>query len=402
MRAEENLLFLAKDSSVLELLSLDSLGVRMFASSEEKLAGTPEIRIDWKDVGEFLKILDEFSPKEVYDIYKGRKISSLYFHKKEKNERIQARKSLQGLKVALDPGHFAGSMKEARQEQRLMELDGSDYGVKRKLRFYEADLTYSTALILKRKLEEAGAEVFISRPKGKSALGSTFKKWYKKEFRNVLNRDLASGEMDQETFDWWINKATKRQIFNIYFKGKDFEARADHINSWRPDLTFIIHYNADPSGNLKTYERNYCMAFVGGGFTKKELNSSESRLEFLRLLLSEDLEQSITLSSFWVEAHKDLLNIPAVLEPNNVEYLNKYSVYTGRPGVYSRNLALSRRIHGTICYGESLLQENIHEAQALARKDYRDGKIKTSKRIEEVSEAYFQAVIKFYNLDLNK
>jgi len=395
-RVQQNLSFLVKDSSVLNMLTVDSLGVSMFASPEDKSTRAPEITVVWEDAGEFLKIMNNFPTREVYEIYTKREVSSsLPIHRAL--ETTGQQQGLEGVRIALDPGHFAGNIRQARQEERIMDMNGSEYGVKKRIRFYEADLAYSTALILKKQLEDVGAEVLISRLQGRPALGLKFRKWYRKEFRTFLVNDLACGEMDLETYNWWKNEATKKQVFRSYFKRKDFEARAKKINAWKPDITFIIHYNAEPSEKLQAHERNYCMAFVGGGFSTGELNSPEDRIEFLRLLLSDELEHSIELSSFWVEAHQDILKVPAVSEPNDLFYLRKYSVYTGEPGVYSRNLALTRTIHGTICYGESLLQENIFEAPQLAKKDYRDGKIKTSKRVMEVAQAYYRATLKYFD-----
>src|SRR3989338_11602782 len=61
---------------------------------------------------------------------------------------------LQGLRVALDPGHIGGDF--ARPEERYIHMkDNPD------IQFDEGTLTYLTAIYLKNLLEEKGAEVLM-------------------------------------------------------------------------------------------------------------------------------------------------------------------------------------------------------------------------------------------------
>lgn len=395
-RAKKNLPFLIKHPGLHEQVWLDSSGVTLYSSAEDRLAFNAESRIEWEEAQTFLKLMERYPLKEAVEVYLKKGIGS--FPDSIGNSKSAVRplpKSLEGLRVALDPGHLAGNRREARMENRIMEISGKEYGVRGRMRFYEADLAYQTAMLLKNRLEEAGAEVLISRGEGESALGIRFKHWYKKCFEGQLEWDYERGNIDEEFYDFLKNKADRKDVFYSYFRRKDFEARARKINAWKPDLTFIIHYNAHASGKLDAHEDNFSMAFVGGGFTRNELSEAEHRIEFLRLLLSEDLSESVDLSSHFIDTHRKGLKVPPVPVVNELPYLNRSSVYTGVEGVYSRNLFMSRAIHGPICFGESLMQENIYEAQALSKRDYKEKGIKTSKRVKEVADAYFEAVEKF-------
>jgi len=63
------------------------------------------------------------------------------------------------------------------------------------------------------------------------------------------------------------------------------------------------------------------------------------------------------------------------------------------PGVYCRNLQLTRYIHSPLVYGETLYQDNINECIMLNQE--RD-KTK-NKRIQQVADAYFQGILDYVN-----
>jgi hypothetical protein len=69
-----------------------------------------------------------------------------------------------------------------------------------------------------------------------------------------------------------------------------------------------------------------------------------------------------------------------------------------QPGIYCRNLALTRLIHGPLCYGETLLQDNPDEAKRLAQKDFDFNGIKLPSRIIEVAHAYINGICEYFGL----
>jgi hypothetical protein len=52
-------------------------------------------------------------------------------------------------------------------------------------------------------------------------------------------------------------------------------------------------------------------------------------------------------------------------------------------------------VKGTLCYGESLYQDNVIECKALSKKEIKIGDMETSKRVEEVAEAYYEGIMNF-------
>lgn len=299
--------------------------------------------------------------------------------KKRDASSIQVRKDLIGVKIALDPGHFGGPY--AKLEQRYIDippsLERSDH-----IQFDEGTLNLLTALYLKILLEKEGAIVMITRDQ------------------------VGKGVYKEDFFDWlkghpslWAKEGSLMTLFRKHYYPLDLRARADKINAFGPDLSLIIHYNAHHieevySSNNCVASHNYNMLFIPGAFCRNELAEQQSRYEFLRLLVSEDLEKSLKLSHFILKELSHALKVPKVSSSDGARYLNNVCLKV-EDGIYARNLALTRLIHGTVCYGETLVQNNIDECQNLYRTDFVIGGQKCSSRVKQVAEAYFDGIKRY-------
>jgi len=291
----------------------------------------------------------------------------------------EKKKNLVGVKIALDPGHFGGVF--ARLEERYIDippsLERSD-----QIRFDEGTLSFLTASYLKVLLEKEGANVMITRDQiGKGVYPENFFEWLSK------NPKLWSGEI------------SLRKLFRKQYNPLDLRARAEKINAFAPDLTIVIHYNShdveeSSSSNNSVAANNYNLVFVPGAFCRGELAEYENRFEFLRLLASDDLHQSLCLSRAILRQFSKHLEVPVVAKEDGLRYLDRVCLQL-EEGVFARNLALTRLIHGPVCYGETLIQNNIDECRNLSRTDFViDGK-KCSSRVKQVAEAYFDGIIEF-------
>jgi len=97
-----------------------------------------------------------------------------------------------------------------------------------------------------------------------------------------------------------------------------------------------------------------------------------------------------------IQALVEKTNVPAALDSNAV-YLKDNCMKTDVVGVYCRNLTLTRKVKGVVCYGESLYQDNVNECKALSKKEVKIGEVETSKRVEEVANAYFEGILNYIN-----
>ncbi len=286
---------------------------------------------------------------------------------------VSPRSSLNGIKIALDPGHFGGAYAELEERFIRIPKEGAP------IQFNEGDLTYLTAITLKALLEKEGATVFITRPGiGQGAIKESFEEWEQKhpELRKEENPS---------------------KLFRAYYNNEDLNLRASLINAFQPDLTVIIHYNAQDAGEADTLTTpsNYNLAFIPGAFCAKELEKRENRYEFLRMIVTNDVEESLILSQSIVQQFVQKLRVPVISNDAKTSFLHFFCLFQ-QPGVYSRNLALTRLIHGPLCYGETLLQNNEEEIYRLSANDREVSGYPCPKRVEEVAQAYYEGILGYF------
>ncbi|WP_068470886.1 N-acetylmuramoyl-L-alanine amidase [Candidatus Protochlamydia phocaeensis] len=284
--------------------------------------------------------------------------------------------TLAGLKIAIDPGHFGG--RYAKLEQRWIEMDRPDSNqASDSISFNEGTLTLLTAKLLKNLLEDAGAQVLLTKETN------------------------GTGVYPEDFFDWLGRLNSSKSPFELFkdYNRLDLLARADKINAYKPDVTLIIHYNAHGGRDPITQQNipqpyNYNMVFVGGSFCRNELSDFKSRYAFLHLLLTQTMDRSIALSEAILKEFVKQLNVPAVEEADPVPYLKNACINISK-GVYARNLALTRLVHSPLCYGESLCQDNKQECLRLNDKSLVLEGIQGPERVKQVAMAYFKGLQAF-------
>jgi N-acetylmuramoyl-L-alanine amidase len=307
-------------------------------------------------------------------------------------------KPLKGLKIALDPGHVSGDMQTAALELKFLKLKkDSIAGINDSINLIEGNLTLATALFLKKQLEEAGAEVMMTRSlPNQSAFGITYPEWLRKAKKQYFETAYNNGEISLAEKNRFIKYGSPKDIFQNYFRFADLYERARLINEYKPDFTVVIHYNVDEKNApwTKPTAKNYNMVFVPGDLKPFFLKRVENRVELLRLLVSEDLSKSIQLGQNLVKSFEKTLSVPTA-QPQHASYLKNDCSTTRYPGVYVRNLALTRLIHGPIAYGETLYQDNFKECHLLSDLTLEISGIKTSERVKQVAQGYYQGILDY-------
>ena len=306
--------------------------------------------------------------------------------------------SLQGKRIAIDPGHFAGNMTDARIEQKFIDFSPSSSNLlKDTIRFNEGTLTYQTASILKHKLEEQGAIVMVTRPQQNyTSFQITYDAWFVKRKKIVLDSLVKANNMDAKRCSA-LMKLPKQKLFWEFFRDFELAERARLINEFKPDATVIIHYNVDEKNTdwVNPTTKNYTMTFIGGGMTADNFSKPINKVHFLRLLLSDQLNQSEKLASLTVNQFNKELHIP-IAQKQDADYLRDNCLKTPSAGVFCRNLALCRMINSPLVYGEALYQDNIKECNQLCKNDYAIDNQKVPKRIYETAMCYCQALSTYF------
>ncbi|MGP8216148.1 MAG: hypothetical protein ACLQQ4_11325 [Bacteroidia bacterium] len=386
--------YFSKDRGVKNFVAINEKGIDIYGSGTAKEAGDkPEIKLNWKEVDSLKNIISGVPEKELEKILMEKKDSLFFFIQKDSLKHTTAT-SFKGLKVAIDPGHIGGTFDMGGVESRCMQLSiDSTHQIK----LEEGNLTFFTALLLKKKLEAQGAIVMLSRPDtGISSLGISFFEW-KRRIKNKAYADslLKEGLITQREIGY-IHKSSPqgeglegaKVLFSDVFGSMDMAVRARKINAFHPDVTVVIHYNVNEKnlGWTKTTDKDFVMAFVGGCITTKDLKTLAGRLNFLRLLISNDIVNSLKLCSFAVNHLSTDLKVP-IAKKSDATYLSEHCLSTPVEGVYSRDLALTRLIRGTLVYGEPLYQDNVNECILLS-----SASGNSPGRIGIVADAYYKAI----------
>lgn len=402
------------DSSLYDYFKIDIYGISMFASPEDKLLNKPEYKVTWQELPIYKNMMRNEPRASSLNTMLGKGAKSFSpAVQKQHSEPGPVRhdgfhppeQPLAGMKIAIDPGHVANDIAMGHLEQKFISmkvpkspntpLDSVPVA------FAEGQLTWQTAVLLAARLRNLGAEVILTRnDPGMTAFGKTFEQWKKEDYKRTLDSMMKANPANQNLKDLKSGKMKEdRSIFRFVLKDADLRKRSEIINAFDPDLTVVIHYNVDETNAPwnKPTKKNFCMLFVPGAFQKGELADSENRYDFLRLLLLDDIEKSLDASSSVAKNFTEKLGVP-LASPADAGYLISSCCKTRKQGVFGRNLSMTRLVHGTIIYGETLYQDNATEALALSNMTITDrvsGQL-TSKRVMQVADAYLAGITEWW------
>lgn len=369
--------------------------------------GKPEFTIYENELPFFEKLFTSQKTEQCVAIYNWKKNTHLSKKQLDSLSQIKSdvvipilglRDGLKNRKIAIDPGHFGGNMEVGRVEQKYLYFVPNEANkLKDTIQFNEGYLTYLTAEVLKQKLEEQGAKVFITRPKQNlTAFQITYDDWISKKKKHTLDSLLKIGTITQQRHSA-LMKMTKQKLFWEFFRDYELMERARIINEFKPDITVIIHYNVDEKNTdwKNPSDKNFTMTFIGGGMTADNFSKTVNKIHFLRLLITNQLNESEKLSSLTVNQFNTEMKI-AIAKKNDADYLRDNCLKTVSNGVFCRNLALCRTINSTLVYGECLYQDNLKECVALNKSDFEIYNLKMPKRIYEAANCYYNAINEYF------
>ena len=285
-----------------------------------------------------------------------------------------ADKPLQGLKVAIDPGHIGGSW--AKMEERWFQIPGFQP-------VQEGDMTLTVAQLLKPQLEALGATVTLVRDKLEPVT----------ELRPQMLRSQVSAGTSPG------NIAKQAEL--LFYRKAEIRARAKRVNETiRPDLTLCLHFNADAWGNPASptlVPANHFHMILNGGYTGEEVARPDERHDLLLKLLQgiHDEEAAIATSaaSAFVErtAMPPYLYTPGLSSARNVD---------ANPYLWARNLLANRIYRCPVAYYEPYVMNSAEDHARIQAGDYeglRDvaGKLRPS-IVREYAECVALGLERYY------
>lgn len=331
--------------------------------------------------------------------YTKRQKDSVWIYVDDRKKLPKQRKGLplQGYRVAIDPGHFATNLEDAQVEQKyLYFVKDSLKTPKDSVKLFESQLTFNTALILKKMLEEQGAQVFLTREREDfTSFNCTYNYWMKNHKQRVLDSLKNSDAITSEKYNKLVKEGNYK-FFWDFFRDFDLFNRAKKVNQFNPHATAIIHYNVDEKNQpwKKPSNKNFTMAFIGGAFTNENFEKPETRIIFLRLLLTKQLNQSEKIASAAVNGFNKSLSVD-IAGQFDADYLRDNCLVTESKGVFTRNLILCRLINSPLVYGEALFQDNIKECTELMKLDIEKYGYKTNQRLLATATSYYLSISQF-------
>jgi N-acetylmuramoyl-L-alanine amidase len=251
---------------------------------------------------------------------------------------------LDGLKIAIDPGHIGGRW--GKMEERWFQIAGS-------LPVKEGDMTLQVAKLLKPQLEALGATVTLVRSETEPVT------------------DIRPDNLRVEARTSNNGGDIARLAERLFYRTAEIRARAQLVNeTLQPDLVLCLHFNADAWGdpNAPTLvPANHFHMILNGGYTDDEVALADQRHDLLTKLLQgvheEERQLSASVASAFVEKNPmpPYLYHPAAKNHRNVD---------GNPYLWARNLLANRLYQCPVIYFEPYVMNSSEDHARIQAGDY--------------------------------
>src|SRR6516164_2764599 len=258
-------------------------------------------------------------------------------------------KPLNGLKIALDPGHLGGQW--AKIEERWFQI-GSSIPVS------EGDLTLRVAQLLAPRLRELGADVVFVRSKPGPVTNLRPSELKTQAIASLLDRGVVhilpsySGPADpnkEQSVDWEAEK--------LFYRIGEIHERARIVNEQlKPDLVLCLHFNAEPWGDPSAptlVKANHLHLLVNGAYSSAELAYDDERFAILIKLLTQVYSEELGCAEALGRSMAIITGLPPYI------YTTANARQVGSSGyVWARNLLANRLYECPVVYIEPYVMNN--------------------------------------------
>ena len=291
---------------------------------------------------------------------------------------------LEGLRVALDPGHLGGEW--ARMEERWFQI-GDAPPVK------EGEMTLAVANLIAPRLEALGATVLWVRREIGPVTAARPDKMIDTARDSLVERgvtdakDTYSGPGDPER-----EKSVQWEAEKLFYRISEIRTRARLVNDvLRPDVTLCLHFNAEDWGDPAKpalVEKNHLHMLVSGNYGPPELRYDDVRFEMLLRLLSRVHEEEIPLAGAVGGALAAATGLPPY------EYTDNRAIRVGpSPYTWARNLLANRLYRCPVIYCEPYVMNSPDVFARVQAGDYEGLREVAGKMRPSIVREYADAVI---------
>ncbi len=293
-------------------------------------------------------------------------------------------KPLNGLRVAIDPGHIGGPW--AQMEERSTRYKGS-------APVQEGDLNLITARILKQELTNMGATVFVVRDSTEPVTPYRPNDMIP-EARDILVAHSSHASIKALPPDK-LNLLFGARLMDLadflFYRCSEIEERGNRIrNNFVPDITVTLYIDATPgSGRGHLTSANANIFFVGGSYTKTEMADPEMQRRCIYKMVEggSDIEAEVAGDIASVFTQKTGLGPVKYGDSSTTR-----SVIPGNQYVVARNLAANREYDGPVVCTEPYFMNNAVVYQRLLAGDYDGQKTFNGKPYTSIFREYADCV----------
>ena len=302
-------------------------------------------------------------------------------------------KPLNGLRVAIDPGHIGGPW--AQMEERSTRYHGS-------LPVQEGDLNLITARLLKQELNAMGATVFLVRDSTEPVTPYRPEDMID-EARELLIAHSTRGRNLRALPPDDLNLLFGHRLMELseflFYRCSEIIERGNRIrNNFVPDITITLYIDATPgSGRGRVTSGNANIFFVGGAYTRTEMQNPDMQRRCVYKMLegSSDIEAEVAADIAGVFTQRTGLGPVPYGDSGTTR-----AVIPDNPYVVARNLAANREYDGPVVCTEPYFMNNKTVYQRLLAGDYDgqrtfDGK-KYGSIFREYADCVAQGLVKAY------
>jgi N-acetylmuramoyl-L-alanine amidase len=272
-------------------------------------------------------------------------------------------KPLDGLRVAIDPGHIGGPW--AQMEERSTRYNGS-------APVQEGDLNLITARILKKELTDMGASVYVVRD-STDPVTPYRPPDFIEEARELLiahAKDKANlRALPPDHLNLLFGSRLTELTEFLFYRCSEIIERGNRIrNNFVPDITVTLYIDATPrSSHNRLTDVNQNIFFVGGSYTKTEMQSPDMQQRCVYKICEggADIEAEVADAISTVFVQRTGLGPVKYGDSSTTRQVLPNDLF-----VVARNLAANREYDGPVVCTEPYFMNNRIVYQRLLAGDY--------------------------------
>ncbi|MDX1680501.1 MAG: hypothetical protein R3242_07210 [Akkermansiaceae bacterium] len=283
---------------------------------------------------------------------------------------------LEGVHVALDPGHLGGQW--AKMEARWLVI-GQNPPI------CEGDMTLRVAELMRERLEALGATVSLVRENSTP--------------QTALRPDDLMGKALEEEAD---EERARKLAQKWFYRTAEIRARSLIVNQGiKPDIVLALHFNAEAWGdpaNPRLLDHSHIHMLVHGGYGDDELALEDQRHAMLLKLLGRGHAEEKSVAKAMMEVFREVSPHPAFQYSATNPYVCEVPE---AEGVWARNLLANRLYDCPVVYLEPYLMNSRLDYPRMLAGDYVgvrevDGKPQIS-IFREYAEAAVAGLVRHYS-----